>query len=99
MTKKILSLSVALAISLSIFAQCTVSYLIKTNNTNDVTKGKQWVTDNPNDINKTLPETSIQFISIQFESNTKNADLLTAKMIKDFRTNFDFEKLKAMLEK
>ena len=75
------------------------SYLIKTNYTNDVTKGKQWVTVNPNYINKTLPETSIQFISIQFEGNTKDADPLTAKMIKDFRTNFDFEKLQAMLEK
>ncbi len=75
------------------------SYLIKTSYTNDVTKGKQWVTINPDYINKNLPETSIQFLSIQFEGNTKNADPLTAKMINDFRTNFDFKKLQAMLEK
>ena len=74
-------------------------YLRKTNYTNDVTKGKQWVTVNTDYINKNLPETSIQFISIQFESNTKEADRLTEKMIKDFRTNFDFKKLQAMLEK
>ena len=76
-----------------------VGYLRKTNYTSDVTKGKQWVTVNPEYINKDLPETSIQFISIQFESNTKDADPLTDKMIKDFRTNFDFKKLQAMLEK
>ena len=75
------------------------SYLRKTSYTNDVTKGKQWVTINPEYINKNLPETSIQFISIQFEGNTKDADPLTVKMLKDFRTNFDFEKLQAMLEK
>lgn len=38
------------------------SYLIKTNYTNDFTKGKQWVTINPDYINKNLPETSIQFL-------------------------------------
>jgi hypothetical protein len=75
------------------------SYLIKTNYTNDATKGKQWATINPNYLNKKLPETSIQFLSIQFEGNTKDADPLTDKMIKDFRTNFDFKKLQAMLEK
>ena len=73
-------------------------YLRKTSYTNEVTKGKQWVTVNPDYINKNLPETSIQFISIQFESNTKEADKLTEKMIKDFRTNFDFKKLQAMLD-
>ena len=76
-----------------------VSYLIKTNYTNDATKGKQWVTINPAYINKNLPETSIQFLSIQFEGNTKDADPLTEKMINDFRTNFDFKKLQGMLEK
>ncbi|MEO6819153.1 MAG: hypothetical protein ABI266_10000 [Ginsengibacter sp.] len=76
-----------------------VGYLRKTNYSNDVTKGKQWVTINPNYINKSLPETSIQFLSIQFEGNTKDADVLTLKMINDFRTNFDFKKLQAMLEK
>lgn len=76
-----------------------VAYLRKTNYTSDVTKGKQWVTVNPGYINKSLPETSIQFISIQFEGNTKDADSLTDKMIKDFRTNFDFKKLQSMLEK
>ena len=76
-----------------------VGYLRKENYTNDVTKGKQWLTINPDYINKSLPETSIQFISIKFEGNTKNADPLTVKMIRDFRTNFDFKKLQAMLEK
>ena len=75
------------------------SYLIKTNYINDATKGKQWVTINPEYINKKLPEISIQFLSIQFEGNTKDADPLTAKMIKDFRTNFDFKKLQSILDK
>ena len=74
-------------------------YLKKTNYTNEVTKGKQWVTLNPDYLNKNLPETSIQFLSIQFEGNTKDADPLTDKMIKDFRANFDYKKLQAMLEK
>ncbi|MEO6135067.1 MAG: hypothetical protein ABIP35_07935 [Ginsengibacter sp.] len=76
-----------------------IAYLRKTSYTNDVTKGKQWVTINPDYINKKLPEISIQFLSIQFEGNTKDADPLTDKMIKDFRANFDFKKLQAMLEK
>ncbi len=75
------------------------SYLIKTNYSNDATKGKQWVTINPEYINKKLPETSMQFISIKFEGNTKDAAPLTDKMIKDFRTKFDFKKLQAMMEK
>ncbi len=76
-----------------------VGYLRKTNYTSDVGKGKQWVTINRAYINKNLPETSIQFLSMQFEGNTKDADPLTDKMIKDFRTNFDFKKLQAMLDK
>jgi hypothetical protein len=76
-----------------------VAYLNKKSYTSDVTKGKQWVTINLDYINKNLPETSIQFLSIQFEGNTKDADPLTDKMIKDFRTNFDFKKLQALLEK
>ena len=75
------------------------SYLRKINYTNDFTKGKQWVTINPEYINKKLPETSIQYLSIKFEGNTKDADPLTDKMIKDFRANFDFKKLQGMFEK
>jgi hypothetical protein len=76
-----------------------VVYLKKTSYASDVTQGKQWVTVNPEYINKKIPETSIQFITIEFDGNTNGADPLTAKMIKDFKTKFDFKKLKGMLEK
>lgn len=76
-----------------------VVYLRKTSYANDVTMGKQWVTVNPDYINKNASETSIQFISIQFNGAVNGTDPLTAKMIKDFKTNFDFKKLQAMLDK
>ena len=75
-----------------------VIYLKRTSYANDVTQGKQWVTINPGYLNKKIPETSIQFISIQFDRNVPGADPLSAKVIKDFNTNFDFKKLQAMLD-
>ena len=76
-----------------------VVYLRKTSYANDVTMGKQWVTINPDYLGNAASETSIQFISIQFEGNTNGADKLTAKMLTDFKKNFDFKKLQAMLDK
>lgn len=76
-----------------------IIYLRRSSYASDASQGKQWVTIDLDYINKKLPETSIQYISIKFEGNTKDADQLTDKMIKDFRTNFDFKKLQAMLDK
>ena len=74
-------------------------YLKRSSYANDVTQGKQWVTINPDYINKKLPETSIQFISILFNRDRGGQERGTAKMMKDFKTNFDFKKLQAMLDK
>ncbi|MEO6135066.1 MAG: hypothetical protein ABIP35_07930 [Ginsengibacter sp.] len=74
-------------------------YLKRSSYANDVTQGNQWVTIDPDYINKRLPETSIQFISILFNRDRGGQDRVTAKMMKDFKTNFDFKKLQDMLEK
>lgn len=76
-----------------------VVYLNKSSYANDASQGKQWVTINPGYLNKKTTETSIQFMSILFDRDTNGADPLTAKMIRDFRRNFDFKKLQEMLDK
>ena len=76
-----------------------VVYLRKTSYAEDVTQGKQWVTINPDYLGKNFAETSIQYISLEFDANTKNADPLIVKLINDFKTNFDFKKLQALMGK
>ena len=76
-----------------------VVYLRKTSYANNVTQGKQWVTINPDYLGKNFKETSLQYISLEFDESAKDKDKATAKMINDFKGNFDFKKLQAILDK
>lgn len=76
-----------------------VVYVRKTSYADDVTQGKQWVTINPDYLGKNFTDTSIQYISLEFDANTKNADPSTTNLVNEFKTNFDFKKLQALLDK
>ena len=76
-----------------------VVYLRKASYVNDVTMGKQWVTINPDYSSKNTSETAIQFIFLKFDGNPNLEDKVTAKLVSDFKTKFDFKKLQAMLDK
>lgn len=63
----------------------------------DASQGNPWVTFNPDYINKDASATSVQFATIEWISNL--GDVQTQKAFKDFKNNFDFKKLQAMLGK
>jgi len=74
-----------------------VVYLRKSSYASRVTEGKQWVTLNPDYLSKNVSETSVQFISFEFDAT--GADEISAEILADFKTNFDFKKLQTMLGK
>ena len=74
-----------------------VVYLRKSSYANWVTQGKQWVTLNPDYLGKNVSETSVQYISLEFDASV--TDEIGAKILAEFKNNFDFKKLQAMLGK
>lgn len=74
-----------------------VVYLRNSSYASRVTQGKQWVTLNPDYLGKNVSETSVQFISLEFDATGDNE--ISAKILSDFKNNFDFKKLQSLFGK
>ena len=73
-----------------------IVYIKKNTFVDDPTQGNPWVIFNPDYIDKDAAATSLQFISIEWH---KGEDAVSQKAFNDFKNNFDFKKLQAMLGK
>lgn len=76
--------------------QNQIVYLKKSTFVDDATQGNPWVIFNPDYIEKDATATSLQFISIEWH---QGEDAVSKKAFNDFKNNFDFKKLQAMLGK
>ena len=74
-----------------------IVYLRPTSYAGKVTQGRQWVTLNPDYLGKNVAETSVQFVSLEFDAT--GTDETGAKILADFKNNFDFRKLQSLLGK
>jgi hypothetical protein len=73
-----------------------IVYIRKSTFVDDPTQGNPWVIFNPDYIEKDAAATSLQFISIEWHLGD---DAVSQKAFNDFKNNFDFKKLQAMLGK
>jgi hypothetical protein len=73
-----------------------IQYIRKNTFVDDPTQGNPWVIFNTDYIEKDAAATSLQFISIEWH---KGDDEFSQKFFNDFKNNFDFKKLQAMLGK
>lgn len=73
-----------------------IVYINKNAFVDDPTQGNPWVIFNPDYIEKDAAATSLQFISIEWH---QGEDAVSKKTFIEFKNNFDFKKLQAMLGK
>ncbi|MEI6061842.1 MAG: hypothetical protein WCR72_14140 [Bacteroidota bacterium] len=73
-----------------------IPYVRRDTYVDDATMGNPWVTFNPSYINKDATAASVQFITIEWFIQD---DATISSAFKDFKNNFDFKKLQAMLGK
>ena len=73
-----------------------IVYIRKDTYVDNPSQGNPWVIMNPDYSNKNAAETSIQFITIEWHVQD---DTVSQKALNDFKKNFDFKKLQAMLDK
>ena len=73
-----------------------IVYIRKSTFVDDPTQGNPWVIFNPDYIEKDAAATSLQFISIEWHLGDEP---VSQKAFNDFKNNFDFKKLQAMLGK
>ena len=76
--------------------QNQIVYIKKSTFVDNPTQGNPWVIFNPDYIDKDAAATSLQFISIEWH---QGEDAVSQKAFNDFKNNFDFKKLQAMLGK
>jgi hypothetical protein len=71
-----------------------IVYIRKSTFVDAPTQGNPWVIFNPDYIEKNAAATSLQFISIEWHLGD---DAVSQKAFNDFKNNFDFKRLQAML--